>query len=428
MFWATSWVIRGQDKPLIRDFLGLNGHTVQFKPDFYRPVCSLARDYHPVEWDLASDTATLPQWPLAKNRVDWSQVYGSWTKKGWRISASLMFESVPRSRWKNLEADAQAYGKSFARAFGPSGKHPCLEAVEIGNEPGDWNDADYTAVLGAMAKGIREGDPRLKIAPCNLTAGKSGRYEKSVECIKDLLPMVDVLNIHSYPQLEGWPTWRRSFPEDPALPEFLSSIQALCRWRDEHAPGKPVWLTEFGYDSSTKSPPAAGDFAKWVGVTDLQQAQWLVRSCLLLSSLPVARAYVYFFDDKDEPQVHGSAGLTRNFQPKPSFYALSHLQRVMGDYRFQRTVIDQPGRLRVQEYVHGQDTSQVVWAAWTPTGPGKSIQHTFEELPGTLQRVERMALAPTDPAALAPDQTKPSVAGVTLEIGEAPVYLEFHRP
>jgi hypothetical protein len=36
-------------KPLVRDFLGVNGHTIQFRPKLYRPVCRLARDYHPVE-------------------------------------------------------------------------------------------------------------------------------------------------------------------------------------------------------------------------------------------------------------------------------------------------------------------------------------------------------------------------------------------
>ena len=35
--------------PLMRDFIGLNGHTVQFKPDLYRPLSGVVRDYHPVE-------------------------------------------------------------------------------------------------------------------------------------------------------------------------------------------------------------------------------------------------------------------------------------------------------------------------------------------------------------------------------------------
>ncbi len=203
--------------PLMRDFIGINGHTVQFKPDLYQPVCRLVRDYHPVAWDLGENTSELPPFPFARNRVDWSQVYGSWRTKGWNIDACLMFESVKQADWKNVESDAEAYGKAFAQEFGPSGKHKLVDSVEIGNEPGKWSDADYTIMFRAMAEGIRAGDPNLKIVTCNLTTGKSGEYEKSVECVEKSPELFDVLNLHTYAQLEGWPTWRRSFPEDPKL-------------------------------------------------------------------------------------------------------------------------------------------------------------------------------------------------------------------
>jgi serine/threonine-protein kinase ATR len=83
-------------------------------------------------------------------------------------------------------------------------------------------------------------------------------------------------------------------------------------------------------DSSTKSPPPKGDFAKWVGVSDEQEAQYIVRSFLVLSAMDVDRAYLNFFNDKDEPQLHATSGITRNFKPKPSFYAMSHLYRSLG--------------------------------------------------------------------------------------------------
>src|SRR5271154_4334633 len=89
-------------RPLMRDFIGINGHTVAFKPELYRPVCGLARDYHPVVWDLGDETNVLPPFPVTKNRVDWSQVYGSWRKQNWNIDACLMFESVERSKWKDI--------------------------------------------------------------------------------------------------------------------------------------------------------------------------------------------------------------------------------------------------------------------------------------------------------------------------------------
>ena len=304
-------------RPVLSEFLGLNGHTVQFKPDLYQPVGRLVRDYHPVQWDLGDEPSKPPQFPLARNKVDWNQVYGSWKKAGWETEACLMFESVDRAKWKDLPGEARAYGKAFAEAFGPSGTRKLVRAVEIGNEPGSWSDEDYATMFRAMAEGLRSGDPALRIATCNLTASGSGKYEKSVRCIEGLLPLVDVLTIHTYPMLEQWPTWKRSFPEDPRLPRYLPDVAALCRWRDQKAPGKPVWITEFGYDACTQPPPADGDFKQWTDVTDARQAQWLVRSVLVFSSLPVERAYIYFFNDDDKPGLHASSGLTRHFQPNP---------------------------------------------------------------------------------------------------------------
>ena len=80
-------------RPLLNDFIGINGHTVQFKPELYRSVCRLVRDYHPVEWDLGKETSVPAPLPFAKNRVDWSRVYGSWKEQGWTTDACLMSKS-----------------------------------------------------------------------------------------------------------------------------------------------------------------------------------------------------------------------------------------------------------------------------------------------------------------------------------------------
>jgi len=154
-----------------------------------------------------------------------------------------MFETVPLAAWSDLERDAEAYGTAFAREFGPSGKRALVESVEIGNKPGNWSDADYTRMFRAMATGIRAGDAQMKIASCNLSIA-GGEYSKSVRCLEKLPELVDVQTIHSCAQLTGWPTWKRSFPEDPAPPDYIKDIRDLCAWRDKHMPGKPVWITE----------------------------------------------------------------------------------------------------------------------------------------------------------------------------------------
>jgi hypothetical protein len=422
---AISGVRAETPRPLMRDFIGLNGHTIQFKPDLYEAVCHLVRDYHPVSWDLATNTAEQPPFPFAKNRVDWNHVYGSWRAKEWNIDVCLMFESIERPVWKNIEKDAEAYGRVFAREFGPSGKRKLVDSVEIGNEPGTWEDSDYTRIFQSMAEGIRAGDPRLKIVTCNLATGKSGRYEKSVACVGKFPKLFDVLNVHTYAQLENWPTWRRSFPEDPKLLKYLKDVESLCAWRDEHAQGKPVWITEFGYDSSTKPAEKTGPSAKWVGVTDEEQAQWLVRSLLVFSAMPVERAYIYFFNDDDKPGLHASAGITRHYQPKPSYYALAHLQQALGHFRFHRVVTNEPGQLRVQEY--SADSNKLVWAVWSPTGEGKTFRTKLGSLPGRLVDAERMPLLSHEGVKAMPTASQDRKT-LEVEVTESPLYLFFEPP
>ncbi|HEX2972536.1 MAG TPA: hypothetical protein VHP11_09385 [Tepidisphaeraceae bacterium] len=405
-------------RPLVKDFLGINGHTVLFKPALYSPVCTLVRDYHPVDWDLAKETATLPEFPFAKNRVDWSQVYGSWQQAGYRTNVCLMFDSIPADRWHDLDADASAYGRLFASQFGPGGKTPRVESVEIGNEPGKYSDEQYPRIFRAMAKGLRAGDAKLRIATCNLTTGKSHAYAKSVTTLQGLTDLLDILTIHTYPELEPYPTWRRSFPEDPRL-NYLQDVRALAQWRDQHAPGKPIWITEFGYDASTKQPDPKTEFAKWVGVSDEQQAQYLVRSVLLFCNLPVERAYIYFFNDDDTPHVHGSAGLTRNFVPKPAYYALAHFQKTLGEYRFSKVLLEKANEAYAYEFTHARDASRRIVAVWSPTGSGKTATISLD-LPGwKIAHAEAMPLTKDTPARLEITDTN------TIPLSETPIYLHL---
>lgn len=409
-------------KPLFRDFMGLNGHTVLFRPKLYAPIASQARDYHPAEWDLGKDSASIPPFPFARNGVDWNQVYGSWKREGWRVDASVMFETLSRTNWKSLAADSRAYGERLARALGPSSTNALLESVEIGNEPGKFSDPDYRTVFENMARGLKAGDSRLRVVTCAMVTGKSHDYAKSVDCITGLESLYDVLNVHSYAQLENWPTWRRSFPEDPRLKDYLQDVKKLCDWRDRHAPGKEVWLTEFGYDSSTRKPDPKSEFKDWVGVTDEQQAQWIVRSWLIFSDMPIQRAYLYFFNDDDQPQMHGAAGLTRKFEPKPSFYAAAHLKRVLGDYRFSRVVLERAGEARIYEFIPGDDSKAPIWVAWSPTGNGRTATLELPKSNFQIQRIEQMPLQPGEPPVMAlPTENR------EVTIGESPIYILMRR-
>lgn len=416
-------------KPLFREFMGLNGHTVQFRPELYRATTALVRDYHPVEWDLGTNTATPPPFPKARNGVDWNSVYGSWKKAGIGIDASLMFETLSKEQWGDLATNAWAYGRLFARSFGRTAGAGMVDSVEIGNEPGKFTDADYRAMFEHMARGIKSGDNGVKVVTCALTTGKSHDYAKSVACIEGLEPLCDAFNVHTYAMLENWPTWKRSFPEDPRLKDYIPDVQKLCDWRDAHAPGKEVWITEFGYDASTRKPEPKGDFKDWVGVSDVQQAQWIVRSWLLFATLPVQRAYLYFFNDEDTPQLHGASGITRHFQPKPAFHATAHLLATLGDYRFGRTVLEKPGEAIVREFEHGTDTKSRVWVAWSPTGSGRTARLVLPRFEGKLEKAERMPLS-AELGATKVTVPRPENIGTGTEVSidESPLYLFLRSP
>lgn len=333
---AARALIAVEPAPLFRDYVGLCGHTVAFKPELYAPVCSWVRDYHPVPWDLNNDTSKLPDWPFAKNRVSWEKVYGSWRAAGLHTSVCLTIDEM-RGKWKNPAHDAEAYAADFAKLFGPGGKWPFIESVEIGNEPGLYSDEEYLTLFDAMSKGIRAANPKLKIVTCNVEAGKSERYWKAATLFKDRSVSYDVLQIHRYAIAEQWPIWRRTYPENPAVP-FLSSVRNLLSWRDQNAPGKEVWVTEFGWDASTKMPDPKGEWAKWIGSTDEEQARYTVRSFLLFAGMGVDKAFAYFFNDKDEPKLHAASGLTRNYQPKPAYHAVAWMLKSLSGHRFRRAV------------------------------------------------------------------------------------------
>lgn len=406
---APSTQAAEKPRPLMRDFMGLCVHTVQFKPALYAPVTSLVRDYHPVRWDLGDDTSFATQFPRARNGVDWSHVYGSWKEAGYRSHASLMFDDIEPGAWMDVGRDAYSYGKAFGAAHAS-----LLDAAEIGNEPGKYDDATYRTLFEAMARGIREGAPKMRIATCAANLGPSGRYSKSVDALTGLESLYDVITIHNYAEITGWPTWKRSYAEDPKI-NFLRDIGSVLTWRAEHAPDKEVWLTEFGWDATTKPRPTTGDFAKWEGSTETQQALWTVRGYLVLSATALDRAYLYFFNDDDTPHLHGSSGLTRNFVPKPAFHAVAHLQRTLGGFRFHKAVSEAPEGF-VYEYV--SDAGERILVVWKPEGTAAAVRVNLDG--ARIAKAERMPLKAGDA-----ERVEIPVADGQAEImaDEAPIYL-----
>lgn len=425
-------------RPLMREFVGINGHF-DFRPELYRQVCGLARNYHNMNWDVAKpgDALTLPVCP---NGVNWERdVYGKWVRAGFEVSLCAQFgrfgEGNPEylGLWEGQEAWMYDYGYGLAEAFGPSGERKLITSIEIGNEPGsDFDDGLYRRLYVQMARGIRAADPAVRIVTATARSGEADRYAKSLEetfAGPEMAGLIDVINVHVYAEKErvaGRSPWERSYPEDPEI-GYLREVDAVLAFRDAHIPEAEVWITEFGYDACT---PGAMDRREgwaaklnWAGVSDVQQAQYLVRSLLCFAEREVGRAYIYYYNDEDVPSVHASSGLTRHFEPKPSFWAVRHFYRMLGAYRFVRVVRREAGRVQAVEFEHGEDAGRRVWVVWSPTGEGREERVVLEGIPGRVVGAERMPLADGD----APGVELEMLAGgdAELAVTGSPVYLEI---
>ncbi|MHA4808065.1 cellulase family glycosylhydrolase [Flavitalea flava] len=438
------------DKPLFKNFMGINGH-LSFKPELYGQVCRLVRNYHNIDWDVKAlgDPLTIP---ATSNNINWkTQVYGPWKQNGFETDICLQFGKFGADHlklmesWRGKEQWTYDYGKSMAGFFGPSGAEKLATSFEIDNEPGKRVDsALYRTIFKQMAGGIRAGDPKALILTPAVQARAADDYSQGLSSIyadKDIQPLYDVINIHTYPTLPTSSTspnsWNRSYPEDTSL-IYLKVVDESITWRNQHANGKKVWITEFGYDACT--PGAMKDRKDWAlklnwqGATDLQQAQYLVRSYFAFATRDVERAYLYFYDDNDEASFHAASGLTRKFQPKMSFWAVKQLYETLGNYRFHRIIKNEAKDLFVYEFENGEDKKNKIWVAWSPTGTKtqekegyqpREVKVILTDLPGKPTRVAGMATTNGQAPESKWEQT--GDAAITLTVGESPTYIVMDK-
>lgn len=428
--------LQADEKPLFKDFMGINGHY-KFRAELYRPVCEQVRNYHNLSWDAeyANDSLTFP---VAKNGVRWlNQVYRPWHEAGFGIDVCIQMKGFAGDdAYAGLEEAKpdwlESYAYDMASRLGSEGEG-LVESIEIGNEPGnEVDDRLYLKIFESMARGIRRADPSMKILTCTAHAGAADKYSKSLQetfAEPEIQELYDVINVHRYatlPQKKGRSPWARSYPEDPEL-DHLRVIDATIAWRDAHAADKVVWLTEFGYDAPTKK--ALDERSGWAkkldfrGNTEEEQARYLVRSYFAYAQRDLERAYIYFYDDSDKASVHAASGLTRNFIPKPAYFAVRHLYQLLGEYRLERVVRQEEGGVHVLAFIHGTDPGKRIWAAWLATGESEQQKLELDGLPGRVSDAEAMPYADGAPPEVTYSMTGDQRAEVTLS--ETPVYLMF---
>lgn len=420
-------------------------------------VAGTVREYHRWQWDEGNNDAQYRGYP--KGKFAWNPSYaGGWNfdefyrelhLRGMDLSPCL--QSQPLYLRANGNADAKPlqqnadpedpaayrahadYLFQFAARYGGrevpahrlklKGNQPVksglnyLHSVENWNEPDKWwrgregyftpfefaamCSADYDGHCGSLGVtyGLKNADPDLTmvmagLASINLEYMKGMRLWSEFNRCDGSFP-ADVLNVHHYSNDGGGQGGKASRAISPEADSLKYRLRELVRFRDAYLPGKPIWLSEFGYDTNLGSVQGVrGEDA------ELKQAEWLIRSFLEIAASGIDRAQVFMFRDvnAENPVKYNSSGLTREkwnqHKPKKSFYMMAAFKNLTRGFYFKREVSTGLSKVHRYEFYNPQ-TKEYLWAIWTYDDERQIAREVAMELPGAPLRLARLNPAQT---------------------------------
>jgi len=402
----------------------------------YAPVASHGRSYHNLSWDV-TDPDIVPDYSVMSTAgtqanwwLDWDREYGAWTAAGLSVYATVQFLNTtnPSWTWDDPYGAAYAYAYAFARHFGPTAGTGDVLAVEAGNEPWDYTAAFYTEVLEGFVDGVHDGDPAMIVMPCALQASdpqaetETGGHYLGARVPEAVGPLLDAINIHSYSYAINPAGTRIAVqPEDPRSTQ--REVLDAMRWRDENLPGTPLWLTEWGWDSTGAGESCTGSDC----VTERAQALYAVRGALMWSRLGLDRATWFFYaNDGSCDTLYCRSGLTGSvhtgFAPKASFIALQALIATLGDRRVVGVLQEDDEAWAY--LLGGADGVADHLVAWRPVAEADTdvAEVRFSGLPAPIAA---WTLAGVNPAGERVALPTVDAEGLLLEISSAPLVVSF---
>ncbi len=342
-------------------------------PARFARVFAKARNYHNLDWDITGPDEAPDYLRMAKGGgtqamewMNWDREYATWRGAGLEPNPTVRITTFEEALWTEPAAQAERWGRAFGKHFGQG----MIGSVEVGNEPWTFTAPGYRAILDGAVKGLRAaaGDT-LRILPCALQAVDSATEKTTYlrnyiggRISPETLAQLDGLNAHTYAFVSN-PDGARTetYPENPA--GAWGELHNMLRWRNANAPGLPVYLTEFGYDS----PGAKADCDFSECVSEEEAAAYTLRSVLIANRLGIRRADYYFYGNTDGEGLFTRSGLVglpaTGAEEKLTFEVLARLRAELGDYRFTE-VIQEDETLYAYRFSDTEGGERVV--AWRP--------------------------------------------------------------
>jgi hypothetical protein len=381
---------------------------------------------HPIKYNIMADTIASPAvftpteqycgtystGLLNENWLNWDHDYRYWRREGLKIHGSVNFDDIQidnagvESIWNNHLLAADSIGSQYARHFGPKPiGNGIIDVMEVGNEPWRTSAGNYSKILRGMVKGAKKANPTVKVIPCALQATVK-RPDNATAWLKNyigtripqtLADSLDGLNTHLYSYLTQ-PNGSEvgTYPEHPE--SSFREVLNFVRWRNTNMPTKPVYVTEYGWDSGPKNNTVNGcNFSECVDTTS--HAYYNVRSTMMLARYGVARAICYFHANNNsayrtspaDTLIYSNQKFTRSglqyryysfdknntnnqnytnqwlasYVPKKAFYAMEEMKMILGDANFLSVAKEDNG---AYVYFFGDAKTGTVThvAAWRP--------------------------------------------------------------
>lgn len=298
-----------------------------------------------------------------------------------------------QDKWWHEQHDPDAYATTF---FEPEEYAAMLSADYDGHgqNMGRITDPD-DANSEISAVGVKNADPTIKVVMGGLSdldldylKDMVAWFDQARDTLSgaDLYPF-DVINFHHYS--DNNPNLRQigQYGISPEQDKLREQLEAIVTYRDQNFPSKELWLSEFGYDTNTKSEqrvPYEG-----IGNADRQelQGQWLVRAYLEIAAAGFDRAMAFTLEDVCNPPtpevdvcgLFNNSGLIfsddYNNQPKKSWYYTYTLKNVLKgtvyDADLSTAIVDGTDCSldvpRVYRFAKTDDPNYFVYALWSPT-------------------------------------------------------------
>lgn len=379
---------------------GLNVSNLAYAPINRRLGVGWVR-FENLKWPFVSQEAGVYRYDGGVGaNINHDQIFEGFRANGLSITPYL-FMTPPYQRAADAPAGAKgathppanlaSYGEFVFQTVARYGsvKHPAaalktpdkksglglIGVYEMWNEPnlndpgwGHWVDTldHYLDMFRIGAEAAKRADPSAKVT----NGGYAGISIPLMDRLRSYtypdgkrpVDFIDILNVHHYcgqspPELatvdtnvdrSGAKVGRRTYEQD---------LKQLFRWRDKHAPGKPVWLTETGYD--TGGPKAVGE---------RMQAAWMVRDIMLALAGGMDKVLVYR-EAGSSPVFYGASGVLNNGGAlRPSWFTYATLIRQLDGVTEGIQLPCEDANVRLYAWKRGEQT---VLSAWAVKGQAK---------------------------------------------------------